>query len=95
MSKTIVLEISDEVYSSVQKKVKQRGSSTETFVLESIVKNLSEGNNRKNSRSREGALENLMRFAGAVNSGDANSADNDQIDTDLASEYSRNSQKEK
>jgi hypothetical protein len=87
MSKTIVLEISDEVYSSVQKRVKQRGSSTEVFVIESIVKNLSVENDKIDPKSREIALENLMSFAGAVNSGNVNSADNDQIDADLSSEY--------
>ena len=89
MSKTIILEISDEVYSSVQKRVKQRGSSTEIFVIESIVKNLSGSNDKMNLRNREDALENLMRFAGAVNSGNADSADNDKIDADLAVEYGK------
>lgn len=41
MSKTLVLEISDEVYSSVERRVKQKGSTPEIFVIESIVKNLS------------------------------------------------------
>lgn len=35
------------------------------------------------------ALENLMKHAGAVQSGDLNGGDNDQIDADLASEYGK------
>lgn len=35
------------------------------------------------------ALQNLMQHAGAVQSGNPNSADNEQIDRDLAGEYGK------
>jgi hypothetical protein len=36
---------------------------------------------------RQAALAELMKFAGAVDSGDLNSSDNERIDADLAREY--------
>jgi hypothetical protein len=38
---------------------------------------------------REEALAKLLRYAGAVSSGNPRSADNEQIDADLAREYGR------
>ena len=44
---------------------------------------------------RQAARERLLRFAGAVNSGDPRSADNDRIDADLAREYNNTHQEER
>ncbi len=38
---------------------------------------------------RRAALQNLMKHAGAVESGNSNTGDNDQIDADLAREYGK------
>jgi hypothetical protein len=89
MSKTLVLEISDEVYSSVERRVQQKGSTPEIFVIESIVKNLSNTEENMNKRSETEARNDLLRFAGAANSGNSRSADNEQIDSDLATEFGK------
>ncbi len=41
MSKTLVLEIPDEVYSSLQKQAENKGLTIENFVLEILLKNFS------------------------------------------------------
>jgi len=89
MSKTLVLEISDEVYSSVERRVRQKGSTPEIFVIESIVKNLSNTDENMNKRSETEARNDLLRFAGAAKSGNSRSADNEKIDSDLATEFGK------
>ena len=42
-----------------------------------------------NSDERRQALQNLMKHAGAVQSGDPNGGDNEKIDADLAGEYGK------
>ena len=89
MSKTLVLEISDEVYSSVERRVKQKGSTPEIFVIESIVKNLLNTDENVDKRSETEARNDLLRFAGAAKSSNSRSADNEQIDSDLVAEFGK------
>ncbi|MBA4183670.1 MAG: hypothetical protein H0X49_06625 [Acidobacteria bacterium] len=53
------------------------------------MKNFSKTNGNLSKQEKDQALTELMKFAGAVNSGDSRSADNEQIDADLAAEYGR------
>lgn len=89
MSKTLVLEIPDEVFSSFQKQAESKGKSAERFVLEIVLKNYSKANGNLTEREKSVALEELMKFSGAVNSGNPSSGDNEQIDADLAKEYGK------
>jgi len=89
MSKTLVLEIPDEVFSSFQKQAESKGESAEKFVLEIVLKNYSKSNGNITEQEKTDALKELMKFAGAVNSGNPRSADNEQIDADLAREYGK------
>lgn len=89
MSKTLVLEIPDDVYSSVQKQAESKGSTTENVVLEVVLKNFSKSNGNLSGQEKSDALKELMKFAGAVNGGNPRSADNEQIDADLAAEYGK------
>ena len=89
MSKTITLEIPDEVFSSFQKQAESKGETAEKFVLEIVLKTYSKTNGNLSEQEKDQALEELMKFAGAVNSGNPRSANNEQIDSDLADEYGR------
>ncbi len=57
--------------------------------MEIVLKNFSKTNGNLSKQEKDQALTELMKFAGAVNSGDSRSADNEQIDADLAAEYGR------
>ncbi len=89
MSKTITLEIPDEVFSSFQKLAASKGETAEKFVLEIVLKNFPKANGSLSEQEKSDALKDLMRFSGAVNSGNPRSADNEQIDADLAAEYGK------
>ena len=89
MSKTLTLEIPDEVFSSFQRQAEQRGETAEKFVLEIVLKNFPKANGSLSNQEKDQALKELMKFSGAVNSGNSRSADNDQIDADLAAEYGK------
>ncbi len=88
MSKTITLEIPDEVFSSFQKQAASKGETAEKFVLEIVLKNVPRTKN-VNSKNEQKAEQQLARWIGAVNSGNPRSADNEQIDADLAQEYGK------
>ena len=89
MSKTLTLEIPDEVFSSFQKQAQNKGETAEKFVLEIVLKTYSKTNESLSDQETGQALEKFMKHAGAVNSGNPRSADNEQIDADLAAEYGR------
>lgn len=88
MSKTLILEIPDEVFSSFQKHAERRGETVEKFVLEIVLKNVPQ---TKNGGDKDAKLaeERFARWIGSVNSGNPRSADNEQIDADLAAEYGK------
>ncbi len=88
MSKTITLEIPDEVFSSFQKQAESKGETAEKFVLEIVLKNVPRTKNG-NSQNEQKAEQQMARWIGAVNSGNPRSADNEQIDADLAKEYGK------
>ncbi len=65
MSKTLTLEIPDEVFSSFQKQAEIRGETAEKFVLEIVLKTYSKTNGNLSKKEKDQALEELMKFAGA------------------------------
>ncbi len=67
MSKTITLEIPDEVFSSFQKQAESRGETAEKFVSGIILKNLPKTNGSLSEHEKDQALKELMKFAGAGN----------------------------
>ena len=86
MSKTITLEIPDEVFSNYQKIAERKGKTTENIVLEFVLNNAprAEKSDDENARLAE---ERFARHFGAINSGDSRSADNEKIDGDLIRAY--------
>ena len=88
MSRTITLEIPDEVFSNFQRQAESKGETAEKFVLEIVLKNAPR-TKKNGAEDAQIAEERFMRWVGAVNSGNPRSADNEQIDADLAAEYGR------
>lgn len=88
MSQTLTLEIPDEVFSNFQKQAERRGKTAEKFVLEIVLKNAPQTKNN-DIEDAQAAEERFMRWVGAAGSGNPRSADNEQIDADLAAEYGR------
>ena len=90
MSKTIVLEIPDEVYSSVRQQAERSGSTAEKLALETLLENFRTDGDKSTDTANVAALSKLMKFAGAADSGNLQSADNEVIDADLARSYNAN-----
>ena len=88
MSKAITLEIPDEVFSSYQKLAENKGETTEKIVLEYVINNAPRSKKLATSDD-EAAEKRFARWIGAANSGNPRSADNEQIDADLAKEYGK------
>jgi hypothetical protein len=80
MSKTLTLELPDEVYEATREAAQASGQSTEAAVAAWLRERVEE-----NSSSPRG----IEEFFGAWESDDSHSADNDRIDADLAREYGR------
>lgn len=89
MNKLLTIEIPEDVYSNVQKEAEGNGETAEKFVLEIVVKKFSKSNGQLSDQEKHDALREILKYAGAVNSGNPRSADNEQIDADLAEEYGR------
>jgi predicted transcriptional regulator len=85
--KTLTFQVSDEVYEACQQIAAQYGRTEEEVVLEWLAKRAKKKHTKLTEAESRAAWERLLRHAGAVNSGDPHSADNDRIDADLVREY--------
>ena len=87
MSKTLTFEIPDEIYEILEQRAAREGRTTESVALEWLAKTVHKPRPKLSEEERRAAMEDLLQFAGAVDSGDPRSADNERIDEDLAREY--------
>ncbi|MEK6320713.1 MAG: hypothetical protein AABN33_03405 [Acidobacteriota bacterium] len=87
MSKTLTFEIPEELYEAFDHIAQRDGKTTEQVALEYLSRRAAERRPKLSDEERQAARERLLRYAGAVNSGDPDSADNERIDADLAREY--------
>lgn len=87
MSKTLTYDIPEELYESFDHIAQRDGKTTEQVALEYLARRAAERRPKLSEEERRAAHDRLLRYAGAVNSGDPNSADNERIDVDLAREY--------
>lgn len=88
MSKTLTLEIPDEVFDGFAEQAESKGKTAETIVLEIVLKNAPRTKNGDSKKAHK-AEARFKRWIGAVNSKNPHSADNKQIDADLAKEYGK------
>ena len=93
MSQTLILEVSDEVYTALQRRAEAASTSPAHLaatLLERQFGALSDSRDAGRPQTvagREAARERFERHFGAVNLSHATGADNDSIDSDLAREY--------
>lgn len=87
MSKTLTFEIPNELYEVFEQRAAREGRTTESVALEWLAHHAPKPRPKLSDEERQAALDELLQFAGAANSGDPRSADNDRIDEDLAREY--------
>jgi hypothetical protein len=75
------------IYEILQQIAPQMGKTTEEVVVEWKVKYGAKPRPQLTEEEWEAARQRLLQHAGAANSGDPYSADNERIDADLAREY--------
>lgn len=84
--KTIVVEVPDELWELLEPIARKQGIPVEQYILDMMLK-VNPPRPQLSEEERQKARERLLRFAGAVSSGDPRSADNERIDADLVREY--------
>jgi hypothetical protein len=94
MSKTLTYEIPDELYAACEQIAARTGRTTEAVVLEYLAKHAPKPRPQLSEEELRAARAQLLSHAGAVNSGDPHSADNERIDADLAREYGSSHEEE-
>ncbi len=87
--KTMTLELPDEVYAEIMRAAQESRLPPTEVVAARVAAGFQPRKRREDltPEEYEAALSRLTRHAGAVNSGDPNSADNERIDADLMREY--------
>ena len=94
MSQTLTLELSDVVYTAIQRQAESAGTSPAHWLVTTLEQQYGPRYAGQSARQLRTAAEQhaaRVRFEqhfGEVNVPDATGADNEQIDADLAREYS-------
>jgi len=86
--KTLTVQVPDDLWQAFTEIAEREGRTPEVVCEEWLAKHAP----RRSSRTPgeiEAARQRFRRHFGSVNSGNPHSADNDQIDADLAEEYGR------
>jgi len=93
MSQTLILELSDEVYTTIQRQAESAGTSPAHWLATTLEQQYRSRHAWQSARQPRTAAEQhaaRIRFEehfGEVDCPDAVGADNEQIDADLAREY--------
>ena len=93
MSQTLILELSDAVYTIIQRQTEAAGTSPAHWLAKTLERQYSPSGTEQSAGARriaaeqQAARERFEWHFGAVDRADAIGADNEQIDADLAREY--------
>ncbi len=87
MSHTLRIQLPDEVYEAVVGVARTSGRTPEDVTADWVTGHVSDKPSRAADGQDQRSLEALLAFAGAWDSGDPASSDNERIDADLAREY--------
>ena len=85
MSKTLTIELPDEIFDAITRKAALTGCGVEATTVQILQSQTIGSTHERSDHDRQPARENLKQYAGAITSGDPNGADNDRIDADLCS----------
>ncbi len=95
MSQTLIVQISDDVYTAIEREAAEAAISPAEVAATSLEnmfgypRNTSLGGEARSEAELQVARERFERHFGALDLGYATGADNESIDRDLADEYSR------
>jgi len=93
MSQTLILELSDAVYTIIQRQAEAAGTTPAHWLAKTLERQYSlpgtgqSAGAQHTAAEQQAARERFERHFGAVDRADAIGADNEQIDADLAREY--------
>ena len=93
MSQTLTLELSDEVYTAIQRHAEMAGTSLPHWIAMTLEQQYRNSPTRQDVRDqrteeeKQAARSRFERHFGEVDLGHATGVDNEQIDADLAREY--------
>ena len=89
MSRSITLDLPETVLAQLESEAKGQGMTAAEWIVRALTEQFTRP--RKDPRAGEEQVELRVRFRrhlGELNTGDPRSANNEQIDADLAREYS-------
>jgi len=84
MSKTITIELADEVYTALEEMSHKTGRPVELLALEWLTKHGPQPAADRSESQRKEARSRLLQFAGAHSGSDPHGSDNERIDADVA-----------
>jgi hypothetical protein len=87
VSKTITIELDDEVYQALHDMSNRSGRPIEALALEWITKHGPTPAPQRSEAERLAARTRFLRFAGSHHGLDPHGSNNERIDADLAKEY--------
>jgi predicted transcriptional regulator len=93
MSQTLILELSDAVYTTIQRQAEGAGRSPAHWLAETLEQQYGRRHawqsalKQRTAAARQAARARFEQHFGEVDLSDAKGADNEQIDADLAQEY--------
>ena len=93
MSQTLILELSDAVYTQIQRQAEEAGTSPAHWLANALEQQYGRVHTwqsvpaQRTAAAQQAARERFERHFGELDLSDATGADNEQIDTDLAREY--------
>jgi hypothetical protein len=93
MSQTLILELSDAVYTMIQRQAEAAGTSPAHWLAKTLEQQYGRGHAwqsalaQRTAAEQQAARERFEQHFGEVDHSDATGADNEQIDADLAREY--------
>jgi hypothetical protein len=93
MSQTLILELSDEIYTLIQRQAEAVGTSPAHWLAKTLEQQFGHLHAwhsawvQRTAAEKQVARERFERHFGEVDLADATGADNEQIDADLAREY--------
>lgn len=85
MSRTLILKLSDDAYNVLQRQAKAVGASPDKFAADSLERQLGSGRLKPDDAKAMEARQRFERHFGEVDLGTPTGADNESIDSDLAS----------
>ncbi len=93
MSQTLILELSDEVYTTIQRQAEGAGTSPAHWLATTLEQQYGRSHTwhsalqQRTAAEQQAARARFEQHFGEVDLSDATGADNEQIDADLAREY--------